>query len=109
MKICCIGFDLPEGKVKYQDELVITLDQKLSPKKITPFYVEFTRDDFSHCDGFLVAREKIWDLLILDLEKLEARRDRRPRTRRNKSFWISAWGIWSRKCRCATASSPSPN
>ena len=76
MKICCIGFDLPEGKVKYQDELVITLDQKLSPQKITPFYVEFTRDDFSHCDGFLVAREKIWDLLILDLEKLEARRDR---------------------------------
>jgi hypothetical protein len=68
MKICCLGFDLPEGKVKYRDELVITLDQKLSPKKITPFYVEFTRDDFSHCDGFLVAREKIWDLLILDLE-----------------------------------------
>jgi len=76
MKICCIGFDLPEGKVKYQDEIVITLDQKLSPKKISPFYVEFTRDDFSHCDAFLVAREKIWDLLILDLEKLEARRDR---------------------------------
>jgi len=76
MKICCIGFDLPEGKVKYQDDLVITLDQKLSPKKISPFYVEFTRDDFSHCDGFLVAQEKIWDLLILDLEKLEARRDR---------------------------------
>ena len=76
MKICCIGFDLPEGKVKYQDELVITLDQKLSPKKITPFYVEIIRDDFSHCDGFLVAQEKIWDLLILDLEKLEARRDR---------------------------------
>jgi len=76
MKICCIGFDLPEGKVKYQDEIVISLEQKLSPKKTTPFYVEFTRDDFSHCDAFLVAREKIWDLLILDLEKLEARRDR---------------------------------
>jgi hypothetical protein len=76
MKICCIGFEMPEGKVKYQDEHVITLDQKLSPKKITPFYVEFTQDDFSHGDAFLVAREKIWDLLILDLEKLEARRDR---------------------------------
>lgn len=76
MKICSIGFDLPEGKVKYQDERVITLDQKLSPKKITPFYVEFTGDDFSHCDGFLVARERVWDLLILDMEKLEARRDR---------------------------------
>jgi ribosome-binding ATPase len=76
MKICCIGFDLPEGKVKYQDEKVITLDHKLSPKKITPFYVEFIRDDFSHCDAFLVAQEKVWDLLILDLEKLEARRER---------------------------------
>ena len=76
MKICTIGFDLPEGKVKYQDERVITLDQKLSPQKITPFYVEFTQDNFSHCDGFLVARERVWDLLILDMEKLETRRDR---------------------------------
>ena len=76
MKICSIGFDLPEGKVKYQDERVITLDQKLAPKKITPFYVEFTSEDFSHCDAFLVARERVWDLLIMDMEKLEARWDR---------------------------------
>jgi hypothetical protein len=76
MKICSLGFDLPEGKIKYQDERVITLDQKLSPKKITPFYAEFTCDDFSHSDGFLVARERVWDLLILDMEKLEGRRDR---------------------------------
>jgi ribosome-binding ATPase len=76
MKICSIGFDLPEGKVKYQDERVIALDQKLSPKKITPFYVEFTCEDFSHCDGFLVAQERVWDLLILDMDKLENRRDR---------------------------------
>ncbi len=89
MKICSIGFDLPEGKVKYQDERVITLDQKLSPKKITPFYVEFTCDDFSHCDGFLVARERVWDLLILDMEKLEARRDRTG-DEAEKSFWKNA-------------------
>ena len=76
MKVCSIGLDLPEGKVKYQDERVITLEQKLSPKKITPFYVEFTREDFSHCDSFLVAQARVWDLLILDMEKLEARRDR---------------------------------
>jgi ribosome-binding ATPase YchF (GTP1/OBG family) len=76
MKICSIGFDLPQGKVKYQDERVITLDQKLSPRKITPFYVEWTRDDFSHCDGFVLAQARVWDLLILDMEKLEARRDR---------------------------------
>ena len=75
MKICSIGFELPEGKVKYQDERVIALDQKLSPKKITPFYVEFSTD-FSHCDGFLVAQENVWDLLILDMEKLEGRLNR---------------------------------
>jgi hypothetical protein len=89
MKICCIGFDLPEGKVKYQDELVITLDQKLSPKKITPFYVEFTRDDFSHCDGFLVAREKIWDLLSWTWKNWRPG-GTGPLIRRKKSFWISA-------------------
>ena len=76
MKICSIGLDLPAGKVKYRDERVISLDQKLSPKKISPFYVELTCGDFTHCDGFLLARERVWDLLILDLEKLEARRDR---------------------------------
>ncbi len=76
MKICCVGFDLPEGKVKYQDERVDTLIRKLSPQKITPFYVEFTRNDFSHTDAFLVARERIWDILILDMEKLESRRER---------------------------------
>jgi ribosome-binding ATPase len=76
VKICNIGFELPEGKVKYQDERVITLDQKLSPKKITPFYVEFTRDAASPCDSFLVARERVWDLLIQDMDKLEGRRDR---------------------------------
>ncbi|MCK9375730.1 MAG: DUF933 domain-containing protein [Syntrophobacterales bacterium] len=76
MKICLVGFDLPEGKVKYQDERVITLDQKLSPKKVTPFYVEFTKDDFSHADAFLVAKDRGWDLLIQDMEKLEARLER---------------------------------
>jgi hypothetical protein len=76
MKICSIGFDLPQGKVKYRDERVITLDQKLSPQKITPFYVEWTCDDFSHCDAFVLAQARVWDLLILDMEKLEARRDR---------------------------------
>jgi hypothetical protein len=76
MKICSIGFDLPQGKVKYRDERVITLDQKLSPQKITPFYVEWTCGDFNHCDAFVLAQDRVWDILILDMEKLEARRDR---------------------------------
>ena len=76
MKICVLGLDLPEGKVKYQDERVISLDQKLVPKKVTPFYVDFLRDDFCRCDVFVVSPEKLLDLLILDMEKCEARRDR---------------------------------
>ncbi len=76
MKICFVGLDLPEGKVKYQDERVLTLDKKFAAKKVTPFYAEFIKDDCQQCDGFIVSREQILDLLILDMEKLETRRDR---------------------------------
>jgi ribosome-binding ATPase len=76
MKICFLGVDLPEGKVKYQDERVIALDKKFATKKVTPFYAEFIKDDCQQCDAFIVARDHILDLLILDMEKLETRRDR---------------------------------
>jgi ribosome-binding ATPase YchF (GTP1/OBG family) len=76
LKICFIGFDLPEGKVKYRDERVIALDKKFAAKKVTPFYAEFIKDDCQQCDGFIVSKEKVLDLLILDLEKLETRRER---------------------------------
>jgi ribosome-binding ATPase len=76
MKICFVGLDLPEGKVKYQDERVIHLDRKFKAKKVTPYYVEFIKEDCQQCDGFIVSREQVWDLLILDMEKLETRRDR---------------------------------
>ncbi len=76
MKICFLGIDLPEGKVKYQDERVIALDKKFAAKKVTPFYAEFIKDDCQHCDAFIVGREHLLDLLILDMEKLETRRDR---------------------------------
>ena len=75
MKICFVGLDLPEGKVKYQDVRVIRLDQKFEPKKVTPFYAEFIKDDCQQCDGFIVSRDHVWDLFILDMEKLETRRD----------------------------------
>lgn len=76
MKIGFLGLDLPEGKVKYQDERVIALEKKFAPKKVTPFYAEFIKGDGQQCDAFIVARENILDLLILDMEKLESRRDR---------------------------------
>ena len=76
MKICFVGLDLPEGKVKYQDTRVIHLDQKFGPKKVTPFYAEFIKDDCQQCDGFIVSRDHVWDLFILDMEKLETRLER---------------------------------
>jgi ribosome-binding ATPase len=76
MKICFLGLDLPEGKVKYQDERVIHLDRKFNARKVTPYYVEFIKEDCQQCDGFIVSRAQVWDLLILDMEKLETRRDR---------------------------------
>jgi ribosome-binding ATPase YchF (GTP1/OBG family) len=71
-----LGLDLPEGKVKYQDERVIGLDRKFAAHKVTPFYAEFIKDDRQQGDAFIVSREKVLDLLILDMEKLETRRDR---------------------------------
>ena len=76
MKICFLGVELPEGKVKYQDERVIALDKKFAAKKVTPFYAEFIKDEYQQCDAFIVAQDHILDLLILDMEKLETRRDR---------------------------------
>jgi ribosome-binding ATPase len=76
MKVCSIGLDLPEGKVKYHDDKFLELVKKCDPLKITPFYVEFIQDDFVHADAFVVAADRVLDLLILDMEKLEGRRDR---------------------------------
>jgi hypothetical protein len=76
MKVCSIGLDLPEGKVKYHDDKFLELVKKCDPLKITPFYVEFIQDDFVHADAFVVSGEQVLDLLILDMEKLEGRRER---------------------------------
>ncbi|MGQ9921139.1 MAG: DUF933 domain-containing protein [Desulfobacca sp.] len=76
MKVGVIGLDLPEGKVKYHDERFVELVKKCEPLKVTPYYVEFVQDDWQHADALVVARENVLDLLILDMEKLETRRER---------------------------------
>ena len=76
MKIGFVGFNIPEGKVKYQDQRLTDLEGKFSPNKVTPFFAEFAKDDFVSCDALLVSKEKVLDLLILDLEKLEGRVER---------------------------------
>ncbi|MFH1540443.1 MAG: DUF933 domain-containing protein [Elusimicrobiota bacterium] len=73
MKIGFTGIDLPEGKIKYGDEKLIALEKKCEPNKVSPFFVEFIRDEFIQIDAIVVTKNKILDLLILDIEKCESR------------------------------------
>lgn len=76
MKVGMVGLDLPVGKVKYHDDRFVELVHKFEPQKVTPYYIEFIAKDLAHADGFVVGRNKVLDLLILDMDKLETRRER---------------------------------
>ena len=76
MKIGFIGFDLPEGKVKLHDPIMAGLEKKFEPKKVSPFFAEFIKDNADDCEGVLVAQANALDVFIRDMEKLEARKER---------------------------------
>ena len=73
MKIGFTGLDLPEGKIKYHDEYLMALYAKDKPQKVAPFFAELLRDEFVQCEAIVLPKEKLLDLLILDLEKMETR------------------------------------
>lgn len=73
MKIGFIGVELPEGKVKYEDKNLLALENKDKPKKVSPFFVEFMRDELVKSEAIVIPEDKILDILILDMEKMEAR------------------------------------
>ncbi len=76
MKLAFTGLELPEGKLRFEDPVVHSLTAKFSPKKVTPYYFEFIGDDFEAADMIIVARDRLLDLLIYDIEKLETRIER---------------------------------
>lgn len=67
------GIDLPGGKIKFIDEKLMTLVNKDKPKKVSPFFFEFIQDEFIHSFAIVVPEEKILDILIYDMEKIENR------------------------------------
>ncbi|OGS45152.1 MAG: hypothetical protein A2539_08855 [Elusimicrobia bacterium RIFOXYD2_FULL_34_15] len=73
MKIGFIGVEIPEGKIKYNDEKFIALEKKCEPKKVTPYFVEFILNEFIQIDAIVVHKNNVLDLLIPDIEKLEVR------------------------------------
>ena len=73
MKIGFTSVDIPEGKIKYKDENLVALEMKDNPKKVTPFFAEFIRDEFIQSEAIIIPGSKILDLLVLDMEKIETR------------------------------------
>ena len=74
MKIALLGLDhISEGKIKYKDEKMVVLTEKFSPKKVTPYFSEFLREDYILADAIAVEEGKMLDLLIMDMEKMETR------------------------------------
>jgi len=78
MKIGFTGVDLPEGKIRYRDENLIALEMKDKPRKVSPFFAEFIRDEFVKSEAIVIPTSKILDLLIVDMEKIENRLARMP-------------------------------
>jgi ribosome-binding ATPase YchF (GTP1/OBG family) len=76
MKIYFHGLEIPDGKVKYNDEILNELEKKFSPKKTTPFFAEFTKNDPEKSDAIAIFANNILDILVLDMEKLETRMER---------------------------------
>jgi ribosome-binding ATPase YchF (GTP1/OBG family) len=73
VKIGFTGMDVPEGKIKYKDENLLALEMKDKPKKVTPYFAEFIRDEFVQSEAIVIPADKILDLLILDMERIETR------------------------------------
>ncbi len=76
MKIGFTGTELQEGKIKFNDKNLIALEKKDKPKKVSPFFAEFIRDELVHVEAIIIPADKILDLLIFDLEKIETRLSR---------------------------------
>ncbi|RKY34913.1 MAG: hypothetical protein DRP80_01135 [Candidatus Omnitrophota bacterium] len=72
MRIGCLGFELPQGKVKYKDSRLLKLEEKTSPKKTHHFFAEFTQD-IESAVAVVSSKEKSIDLFISDLEIVEKR------------------------------------
>ena len=76
MKIGFTGIDIPEGKSKYNDLILKALAEKDKPKKVSPFFVKFLKDEYVDCDAIVIHKDSLLDILILDMDKIESRINR---------------------------------
>jgi ribosome-binding ATPase YchF (GTP1/OBG family) len=82
LKIGFLEIELEEGKVKFNDQNLNALEKKDRPKKVTPFFAEFVKDqselheELAQVDAIIIPTDNILDLLIVDIEKVEIRLER---------------------------------
>jgi ribosome-binding ATPase YchF (GTP1/OBG family) len=73
VKVANFGLSIEPGKYKYSCEWFEKLVKKFSPKKISPYVVEFIGDDFTKADAIVFDASKKLDFVFLDLEKIDSR------------------------------------
>lgn len=73
MKVANFGLSIEPGKQKYTRESFEKLVKKFSPKKISPYVVEFIGDDYAKADAVVFDSNKKLDFIFIDLEKIENR------------------------------------
>ena len=76
MKIAYTGLPLPEGKTKYADPILLALEEQCKPDKVSPYFFELLPDAYEAAEAIVMAEDRLLDLLILDIERLEGRRER---------------------------------
>ncbi len=52
------------------------LVEKYTPKKVSPYYMSFHKDEFARVDGIITLRDNLLDVVIPDIEFCEARIER---------------------------------
>ena len=70
------GIELPQGKIKYNDQKLLDLINKDNPKKNSPYFFEFVLDEFTQSFAIVVPKDNILDVLIHDMEIIENRKQR---------------------------------
>ncbi len=73
MRIFNFGLDIEIGKRKHKDVYFDKLVEKFSPKKETPYTVEFVDTDMERSDAVVFSSSKKLDFILGDLERIENR------------------------------------
>lgn len=73
MKIFNFGLDLLPKKYTYESNQYKKLVDKFDPKKKNPYTVEFINEDLEKADTIVIAKDKLLDFVLIDLEKIEQR------------------------------------